>query len=646
MNLSASDATWSLAEKSVSLDGCGFGSHYPVVILSLKGPALTPEQLSGLSELLHVTLPAPETMQLPPDTESREGFRTSLEWLLRTMHQAQRETDIPVYERGRILSMDPPHARIFLPSVVHSVKPLLELLRTVLELMGHQVRGTNPQKQLKRLANNLADLQKTSPQGSNIPFFVKAAFEMGIPFQELPSAVIQYGHGSRAHWLFSSFTENTPFLSAQIARNKMISGMLLRQAGMPVSESKMATNPDRAMRAAEQLGYPVVVKPSDLDAGQGVSAGLLSPEEVTRAFNAAQKLSRNILVEKHFEGKDYRVTVFQDEVIWAVERVPGGVTGDGKHTIRELLEKINADPNRGEGKHAKLQRLMWNDEAITLLEQAGLNASSVPEKGRFIRLRRTANVASGGTPVGVFDKIHSDNKRLAIRAAQALRLDLAGIDILMPDIGRSWLETGAIICEVNACPSLGTVSKGNLFSVILRKMIPGNGRIPIALIVGDQPSSSLMSDLEGELLKQGMSTGCHDTKNVRVNGAVIKDGFVELFDAGKMLSVDTTVNAILLSLNNDSVLQTGLPFARFDLLVLAGELATGDSLTEILDMILPACDGKIISIEGSKPGEKSYEQVTQTGWEQPVSSDVAAEKILSEMIACKSKHLQTDATEE
>lgn len=645
MNLSATDTTWSLADKSVSLNGCGFGSNYPVVLISLKGHALTPEQLSGLSELLQDTLPAPDTMQLTPD-ETRDGLHISLEWLLHTVQKAQREADLPVYERGRILSMAPPHARLFLPSVLHSVKPLLDLLRTILELMEHQVQGTNPQKQLKRLTHNLADLQKTSPQGSNIPLFFKAAYEKGIPFQEIPSGVIQYGQGSRGHWLFSSFTEKTAFLSAQVARNKPLAGKMLLQAGLPVAESKIATSFDRALRAAEELGYPVVVKPADLDAGQGVSAGLLNPEELKRAFNAAQKLSRNTLVEKHFEGKDYRVTVFQNEVIWAVERVPGGVTGDGKHTVRELVELLNADPNRGEGKHAKLQRLMWNNEAITLLEQAGLDSSSVPEKESFIRLRRTANVASGGTPVGVFDKIHSDNKRLAIRAAQALRLDLAGVDILIPDIARSWLETSAIICEVNACPSLGTITKGNLFSLILGKMIPGNGRIPIALVLGNQPSSSLVSDLEGKLLKQGVSTGCHDTKSVRVNGEVIKDGLVDLFDAGKMLSVDTTVDAILLSLNNDNVLQTGLPFARFDLLVLAGELEEENPMTEILDMILPACDGKIISIEGTKPREQSYGQVTPACWEQPVPADVAAEKIASELMACKRTHLQMNTTAE
>ncbi|MBC8524513.1 MAG: cyanophycin synthetase [Chlorobium phaeobacteroides] len=646
MNLSATDTTWSLADKSVSLNGCGFGSNYPVVLISLTGRALTKEQLAGLSELLHETLPSSDILPLLRQTGKENAFRTSLEWLLHTLHQAQREADLPIYELGGVLSVDPPHARLFLPSVIHSVKPLLELLRTILELMEHQVRGKYPQKQLKRLVNNLTDLQKTSPQGSNIPLFVKTSCEMGIPFQELPSGVIQYGQGSRGHWLFSSFTENTAFLSAQIARNKPLAGKMLRQAGLPVSDSKIATTLDRTLRAAEELGYPVVVKPADLDAGKGVSAGLLNPEEVTRAFNAAQKLSRNILVEKHFEGRDYRVTVFQNEVIWAVERVPGGVTGDGQHTIRELVGQLNADPNRGEGKHAKLQRLMWNDEAISLLKQSGMDASSVPEKGTFIRLRRTANVAAGGTPVGVFDKIHSDNKHLAIRTAQALRLDLAGVDILIPDIARSWHETGAIICEVNASPSLGTITKGNLFSLILRKVIPGNGRIPIALVLGDQPSSTLLSDIEGHLLKQGITAGCHDTKGVRVNGEAIKSGFVELFDAGKMLNVDTTVDTILLSLDNDSVLRTGLPFARFDLLVLAGELATEDSMTEILDMILPACDGKIISIEGSKPEEKSYGLMTHSGWEQPVSSDVAAEKIVSEMIACSSKHLQTDATEE
>ena len=158
---------------------------------------------------------------------------------------------------------------------------------------------------------------------------------------------------------------------------------------------------------------------------------------------------------RNISGRDYRLNVFNGELIWAIERVPGGVTGDGKSSITKLVELLNSDPLRGEGTHAPLKQLNLDDEARQLLRQYSRDENSVPAEGEFVRLRRNANVATGGTPVSVFDQIHPDNKLLAIRAAAALRLDLAGVDLLIPDIGQSWKLGGAAVCEVNSQPNLG-----------------------------------------------------------------------------------------------------------------------------------------------------------------------------------------------
>ena len=282
---------------------------------------------------------------------------------------------------------------------------------------------------------------------------------------------------------------------------------------------------------------------------------------------------------------------------------------------------------------------MWNNEAIALLKQHGLDTSSVPAPGTFIRLRRTANLASGGTPTGVFDQIHPDNQRLAIRAAQALRLDIAGIDLLMPDISRSWRETGAFICEVNGQPSLGGQTMGGtLYDPMLRKLVPDNGRIPIAVVIGIPSSGTLVHDLETQLLKKGIVAGCHDATGVRINGEVISDGNIDPFAAGEMLTTNRNVEAIVLNISDSRVLLTGLPFARFNLLVLAGPLiAQSDGghqpnhemLTrELLELILPGCDGKLITINDTN----SYTHLTPAGWKQVIAPGQAIEKITSLML--------------
>ena len=649
MNSTVTRKAWGLEDgKTVPLKGYGFGSRYPAIVTSVTGKALRDEELAALSEMLLATFPGlEEHPHASGATEQKhDDFGQSVEWLLDTIHRLQRFVHQPVYERGRILSLSKDSAKVFLPAGIISTKPLFEVLRALLELMENMVQGgKNPHKYLKRLAQAAALLEKTSPKGGNEPYFIQAAFNSGIPFYELPDRVTQYGQGKRGRFLHSSFSEETSVIAAKLSRNKMASAAVLRRAGIPVPEHKLAPNAEKASRIAEHLGYPVVVKPADLDGGVAVSAGLRNSEELVAAFKMAQKYSRNILVEKHFEGKDYRIPVFQNDILSAVERVPGGVTGDGKHTVRQLVEQLNADPLRGEGRHAPLKKLLWNNEAIDLLKHAGMDSSSVPAKGEFVRLRRAANIASGGVPVLVTDKIHPDNKQLAIRAAQVLRLNLAGVDMLIPDISRSWHETGAVICEVNGQPNLGRITEErDVFTPILRELVPGNGRVPVTVILGAPPSGTLANDLEQQLLKKGICTGCHGTEGVRVNGDMVLKGDVAPFNAGQMLTVDRNVEAVILNINDSSVLSTGLPYARIDFLVLTGKHislpdnadnpSSGNPLTELLELVVPACDGRVITVTGSGFTADDYKHLTSLKREKAVAPGKAKELLVAAMTAC------------
>jgi cyanophycin synthetase len=656
MKTAAENLSWRLIGQSTALPGFAFGSRYPGMTGVIAGHEPTQQQFSTLVNSLREILPNLENTveNLVAIDNPEERFKVSVEWLLATMHEIQTAAELPVYERGHLVFISQWQARFYLPTVQLAFFPLFKGLQVLLELMNLVMSDKSITAELQQISQALTELKKISPMASNVPRFVRAAFDMAIPFQELPGQIFQYGQGKRGHWMRSSFTEETSQISAQLARNKPVAAAILRQAGIPVPDHQLVADAETALKVAERLGYPVVVKPADLDGGVGVAAGLLSPEEVKRAFQAIQRPSMGILVEKHVEGKDYRVTVLHGDVILAVERVPAGVTGDGLHTVHELVEQLNSDPRRGKSKHSPLKHVMLNDEAVELMRQAGLEATSVPSEGQFVRLRRAANIAAGGVPVAVLDRMHPDNRHLAIRAVQALRLDLGGVDLLMPDISRSWRETGAAICEVNGQPTIGSVTGGHLYPVILRKLVPGSGRIPTVVVLGDVFTSKLARTLELMLLRNKLIVGCHDSTGVRVNGEVIREGAVEPFTAGQMLSIDQNVGAIVLSINDDSVLRTGLPFARFDVLVIAGvnfppqsEAANSEGLGELLRAllynILPACDGAIIAIEN--PGLKisGFEHVTSAGWQHfPNENYGVLSAVLTGIDAAEARH-QTDA---
>ncbi len=593
---------WQLIRKPAALPGFGYGCRYPSVLALMEGEPLTPAVRLGLWECFRECYPS----IIHPDAPEGVAmdWRQSVDWLLGAWQALQAGAGLPVYERGRILALTSRQARCVIPTLKGARRELVAIVQCTLRCLDRFAAGESGAA-LTGLREAAQSLSAFSPSGSNVPRFIRAAYEMGMPFQELPGSVVQFGQSSRGRWLESSFTDATPNISAKLARSKIASASLLRQAGLPVPDHWLVDDAEEAVRAAHHLAYPVVVKPADLDGGVGVAAGLRSDDEVRQAYLSARSRSSQILVEKHFEGRDYRVTVFNGEVIWAVERVPAGVTGDGRRTIGELVAMVNADPRRGTGQHAPLKRLALDDEAGALLSRQGMSEMSVPASGEFVRLRRAANVASGGTPVAVFDDIHPDNARLAVRAAEVLRLDLAGVDLLIPHVARSWRDTGAAICEVNGQPNLGQTTAAHLYAQILRSLVRGSGRVPVVLVLGAAEPERWLDALAAKMAVSGSRVGVAGSRGVYEDGDLIHPGPVSPYDGGKMLVLGRRVDLALVAINDDSILHQGLPFDRFDMLILAGANIRPDKaeagqgrenlIAQLLASLLPSCDGVIIT---------------------------------------------------
>ena len=569
------------------LPGFGYGSRYPALLLQVQVRVLTQAQCAALAAALQ---PLTGVAVSPV---AGHGMAAACDWLLQTVQQLQQAAGVAVDEPGRVLELKAPRARLLLPAGLRSLSALLPCVQALLAVLSAQASGQPLDVPVGPLSLAFLSLKKTRAGASNSQRFVRAAMGLGMPVQDLPGGMVQYGHGQRARWLDSSFTDETPLLSTRLARDKTVSASLLRTAGLPVPPHQRAGSLEQALRMADRLGYPVVVKPAALDGGVGVFAGLHNAAQVTAAFHASQKHSSDTLVEKHVDGRDYRLVVFQDELVLAIERVPGGVTGDGVHTVTQLLAQLNADPRRGDGAHALLQQVTLDDEAQGLLRSAGLTASAVPAAGQFVRLRSAANIASGGMPVSVLAQVHPDNRLLAVRAAKALRLDLAGVDLLIPDIAQSWLVSGAGICEVNSQPSLGEITSAAVYPQILRALVRGNGRIPTVVVLGAE-GSACVADIEAALLARGVCVGGHDAHGVRVNGVQFLAAGATPYAAGRLLLQERSVEVLVLSVADTRVLQTGLPFDRFDFLLKTP--TPFDQQSAVLEMILPACTGPVLPV--------------------------------------------------
>ena len=264
-------------------------------------------------------------------------------------------------------------------------------------------------------------------------------------------------------------------------------------------------NAEQAVKVADALGYPVVVKPANLDGGIGVMAGLRDEKAVARAFAMAAKHSKSILVEQYVAGEDYRVRICKGAVIGAVIRKAAAVVGDGVKTVQALLDATNAERARRTqplvlAHEHGTKPIVIDEEVQSWLTAQGLTLDSVVPQGHKVRLRGAANVNLGGTTWDVTERAHPDNLELALRAAAALRLDVAGVDLLLPDIGQSWKVTGGAICEVNGQPQF---SSGDAHRKVLERLVPHRGRIPVVGIADKTFAEDVVTRLMQELRKDG-----------------------------------------------------------------------------------------------------------------------------------------------
>jgi len=150
-------------------------------------------------------------------------------------------------------------------------------------------------------------------------------------------------------------TSQTSAIAVDVASDKDLTTRLLNAAGLPVPRQESVGTADQAVAVAERVGYPVVCKPLDGNHGRGVCLDLRDADAVRAAFPVAEDQSRGgwVIVESYVTGRDYRCLVIDGRLTAIAERVPAHVVGDGRHTVRELVEQTNADPRRGVG-HEKV----------------------------------------------------------------------------------------------------------------------------------------------------------------------------------------------------------------------------------------------------------------------------------------------------
>jgi cyanophycin synthetase len=419
----------------------------------------------------------------------------------------------------------------------------------------------------------LRELAADRALGPTTASIVREAERRGIPTRRLnESSLVVLGYGRHQRRICASCSDLTSEVATEIAADKDITKLLLKNSGVPVPLGELARSPQEAVEAAQRLGYPVVTKPLDGNHGRGVNIGLSSPEDIVWGFEQAQEHSRTVIIEQYFTGADHRILVINGAVVAVAKRVPACVTGDGRKSIADLVEEVNSDPRRGEGHSSVLTRIKIDECVEHFLKNKGLTPNSVPALNETVYLRPTANLSTGGTAIDQTDEIHPENAMITVRAAKIVGLDIAGIDFVCPDISKPVSETGGGVIEVNAGPGFRMhlePSEGRPRSVarpVIDMLFPNghNGRIPIFAITGTNGKSTTARMLGHILQHQGSNVGLTSTTGIYINGQRIETGDCSGPRSAQTVLSEPDVDVAVLECARGGILREGLAFDECD----------------------------------------------------------------------------------
>jgi cyanophycin synthetase len=498
----------------------------------------------------------------------------------------------------------------------------------------------------------LARLRQLADQlclGPSTRAIVQAAKERGIPCIRLSSGnLMQLGYGQVQRRIWTAETDRTSAVAEGIAQDKELTRKLLASAGVPVPTGRVVKDADDAWQATRDLGEPVVVKPVDANHGRGVSIRLDEEAEVRAAFERAALEGSSVVVERFIPGSQHRVLVVGEQAVAAAGGEADEVVGDGTSTIRQLVDQANRDPRRGEESAQLLTLLELNDTALDLLRRQDFTPDSVPRAGETVLIQY-----HGDLTVDETDQLHPEVAAACVLAAQAVGLDIAGIDVVAGDIGQPLHQQGGAVIEVNASPGLvahlkplsgkprpvGQAIVGQLFAQ------GSPARVPVLAVSGIDGCDSVTKLIAQCLERTGQRVARADVQGLFLSSRQLDRGSAAGAEGVRRALMNPAAACVVAEAPARATLEQGLGFDRCQVAVVIGSVGAEalvrpgvdevetieKALRAALDVVLPTgfavlnaddpavramaerCPGKVVWFGGERHASPVKEHIDAGG---------------------------------
>ncbi len=449
----------------------------------------------------------------------------------------------------------------------------------------------------------LREIREDERLGPSTGCIVDEAVARGIPYIRLNrNSLVQLGYGVNQRRIRATIASTTGSIAVDIACNKEETKNLLGAAEIPVPKGRIVYSEEGLKDAIDSIKYPIVTKPVDGNHGKGATTNITDWEGACIGLAAAKKYGRGVIVERFITGLDHRVLVINYKFVAAAIRKPAAVKGDGKHTIKELIDITNQDPRRGYGHEKVLTQISVDDFLMEMLTREGLTLDSIVEKDREVFLKPTANLSTGGTATDVTDMVHPDNIFMCERIARIVGLDICGIDIMADSLSTPVKENGGAILEVNAAPGFRMhiePTEGlprNVAEPVIDMLYPpgATARIPIIAVSGTNGKTTTTRLMAHIVKSMGHKVGYTTTDGVYIQNQLMMRGDCTGPISAEFVLKDPTVDFAVLECARGGILRAGLGFHRCDIAIVTnvaedhlglGDIDTLDQLARVKSVV-------------------------------------------------------------
>lgn len=428
-------------------------------------------------------------------------------------------------------------------------------------------------------------------QDPNTRLMIRAAEARGLPWINLDQfpfeaidadrlprhGLLQIGHGHRQHVLLGSLY--LPVQTQIRIQTHAATRASLARAGLPIPagdpEDSHINRASRAKRAAERIGYPVVLRPviqAPLETPavrRPVYGPLLTPEHVSIVYESLATQSREQTVEAFVAGDRQRWIVIGGKVHAAARCTPPSVTGDGCSTVAELIQAETLRQVNRPGASA-WRRMTGNASDLALrLHLQGLNLDSVPITGKQVVLSADRTPHHGGTCADLTDSADPVLAELVLAAARACELSsLCAIDLVVTDPALSQ----AVVVDVFAGPDLfghlfpDTGKPRDLAGALLDYWYPDpeQARVPILAVTGTNGKTTTAAMTAAIMGQAGYRTALATTVGVVIDGQWLIRQDVAGITGAMIALADPRTEALVVETARGGLIKRGLPFDRCD----------------------------------------------------------------------------------